>query len=388
MNERTLHRLFQSIVLTSLPLVACGSSDGGDIDGSGGTSTAGSSSSKGGSTAKGGSSSGGSSNGGTESAGSSAGGSTSGGAAGSGTGGTTTAGSGGTEGGSGGTGGGLTCTGNVGDCFTLKQSTVARSCMDDPTLAPTSDQCNAFCGTTGDPLAGGCIVASYDEESIVIDCYPCAAVGRRPAGFSGGGCGERTLGGELANIALLEAVSVQAFGGLRRELAALGAPRTLLRGLSRARRDEVRHARRTRALARRFGGQVRKTPALTAPARSLEAIALENMVEGCVRETFGALVAHYQSSHARDSELRGALARIARDETRHAALSWELHAWLERRLDRSARARVEQARRDAAERLYAELATPAADDPENLAGFPAPDTARSLFRQACPALWA
>jgi hypothetical protein len=111
-------------------------------------------------------------------------------------------------------------------------------------------------------------------------------------------------------------------------------------------------------------------------------------VEGCVRETFGALVAHYQSSRARDPELRAALARIARDETRHAALSWALHAWLDRRLDRAARERVKAAKQAAAAQLYAELATPPADDPENLAGFPAPDTARALFGRAFPTLWA
>jgi hypothetical protein len=397
MNERTLRRLFRSIVLTSgtLPitagLVACGGSsenDDGFGNGSGasaGTTSSGGSSSSGGNTTGGSTSSGGSTTGGSSSSGGNAtGGSTS-------SGGSTSGGAGGSDGGSGGSGGttNATCMGPPSDCFNTTTVTLPRSCLADPAaVPPTSEECVTFCNSTSSGLYGGCALESYDEENIVITCYSCAAVGRRFAGFEGGACDERTLGAQLANMALLEAVSVHAFRDLRSELAGFGAPRGLLRGMSRAARDEVRHARRTRALARRFGAKLAPVPRPSAASRSLEDIARENAVEGCVRETFGALVAHYQSEHAKDPELRGALSRIARDETRHAALSWQLHAWLERRLDRAARQRVKQAQEAAARKLYAELATPGADDPENLAGFPAPETSRALFQKACPALWA
>lgn len=45
--------------------------------------------------------------------------------------------------------------------------------------------------------------------------------------------------------------------------------------------------------------------------------------------------------------------RIARDETRHAALAHDIDGWIRGRLDRAARARVEAARRDATEALLA-----------------------------------
>jgi hypothetical protein len=58
------------------------------------------------------------------------------------------------------------------------------------------------------------------------------------------------------------------------------------------------------------------------PARSLEELAVENAVEGCVRETYGALTAIWQARTAKDPSVAAAVRRIARDETRHAALSW------------------------------------------------------------------
>jgi hypothetical protein len=160
----------------------------------------------------------------------------------------------------------------------------------------------------------------------------------------------------LAQLAQLEAASVPAFARLRRELHAHGAPRSLLRATSRARRDEVRHARNMKALARRRGGAVPAATMESVPPRSLEAIAMENVVEGCVRETYGALLATWQSMHARDREVREAMKRIARDETRHASLAWRAHRWMNLRLDRAARARLVEARLATIAKLRMELA--------------------------------
>ena len=110
-----------------------------------------------------------------------------------------------------------------------------------------------------------------------------------------------------------------------------------------------------KAIARRCGAKVTPPTIEATPARSLESIAIENAVEGCVRETYGALLATWQSMHARDREVRDAMKRIAVDETRHAALAWRAHRWMERRLDRSARARIDDARRAAIAKLRQEL---------------------------------
>ncbi|MCY1008004.1 hypothetical protein OV079_21085 [Nannocystis pusilla] len=84
------------------------------------------------------------------------------------------------------------------------------------------------------------------------------------------------------------------------------------------------------------------SPALEVPTavRSLEALARENAVEGCVRETFGALVARYQASVAADEPLRRLFAAIAEDELDHAALAWDVATWLNGQLDEAARARA------------------------------------------------
>jgi hypothetical protein len=75
-------------------------------------------------------------------------------------------------------------------------------------------------------------------------------------------------------------------------------------------------------LARRAGGHVPGVQVQALHVRSLEEMALENVVEGCVRETFGAVVAMIQAERAGDARVRRAMRRIARDETRHAELSW------------------------------------------------------------------
>lgn len=74
------------------------------------------------------------------------------------------------------------------------------------------------------------------------------------------------------------------------------------------------------------------------------------------------MIATWQAVAARDPEIRAAMARIARDETRHAALAFEVDAWLRKRLDPSVRARVAEARRDA----FAELANGSTDVPTAL----------------------
>ncbi len=61
--------------------------------------------------------------------------------------------------------------------------------------------------------------------------------------------------------------------------------------------------------------------------RSLEALAVENAVEGCVRETMGALFAMHQAASAADPHVRATMVSIAPDETRHAALGWAVAEW-------------------------------------------------------------
>jgi len=176
--------------------------------------------------------------------------------------------------------------------------------------------------------------------------------GRRPAGLLASDSASGTpLQVHFAEMARLEAASVAAFRQMRRELVAHRAPKRLVRAAERAARDEIQHARMTRALARRHGAVPTDPEVAPCGVRSPLDIAIENAVEGCVREAFGALVACWQAQTASDPVLRAAMKRIARDETRHAALAFEVDAWVRGRLSASERARVDASKHEALDAL-------------------------------------
>jgi hypothetical protein len=187
-------------------------------------------------------------------------------------------------------------------------------------------------------------------------CQP--GVGRRPSGLARARVKRQrdAVGTTLAEMAHLEAASVHAFRRLEAELTALGAPGSLVATARRSARDEVRHARVTSQLARRRGCAPSRVVVSPAPQRrSLDDFAVENAVEGCVRESFGALVATHQAEHARDPGVKRAMRTIARDETRHAALAWAVARWLAPQLDARGRARVRRSIARAVESLRCEI---------------------------------
>ncbi|MEW6430225.1 MAG: ferritin-like domain-containing protein [Myxococcota bacterium] len=201
---------------------------------------------------------------------------------------------------------------------------------------------------------------------------PNCAIGRRPLGLASNGrtaC-DGALGRHFAIAAHLEAASVHAFERLRAELALHGAGDALEGAAVLSAVEEVQHAHVTARLAERFGAAVEPPRVMPKPLRSLLEVALDNAVEGCVRETYGALVAHHQAAHAADAEIREVMTRIAGDETRHAELSWDIAAWAQTRLSPSERAQVRQAQREAVAKLRAELSVPVDPALVETAGLP------------------
>jgi len=392
MNEHQLGRLLRRWVLLSapLPLAVLGAACGGttfDSEGSGGTTAHGGTDAAG--TASGGSRAGAGTGGSVGVAG--AGGTTSlGGAGGTislgGAGGISLGGAAGSIGIAG--AGGGTCKGTAMDVSCAPyQNTIPRSCIGNAApVAGTAlpvETCGAICSSNF-----GCTVSSVTDSTATVQCQPGCVVGRRPAGLGGPGtCDTRAAGSYFADIAHLEAASVTAFRVLRDELRLHGAPKKLVRAAARAARDEIRHARATGALARRFGAQPRVPVIAAVNPRSLEAIAVENAVEGCVRETYGALLATRQAELATDLVVRAAMMRIARDETRHASLSWQVGCWLETRLAPAAKRNVARAKLAAA----AELVGALANEPEvsfaALAGLPSAAEATRLATQMQRELW-
>ncbi|MDP3212871.1 MAG: ferritin-like domain-containing protein [Deltaproteobacteria bacterium] len=217
---------------------------------------------------------------------------------------------------------------------------------------PTLEECFRLC--SGTPAAGqvyGCALRRDGTGDTIVDCdidyNNChESSGRRPRGLRPASPVDRVgpIGAWLAESARLEAASVHAFRILRDELAAHGAPVALRRAAMRAAHDEVRHARRLTGLARRRGAVPARAVVADVGVRPLEVLAAENAAEGCVRETYGALVAAWQAQAAGDPVVRAVMRGVARDEARHAALAWRVAAWADNRLDRGARVRVTAAR--------------------------------------------
>jgi hypothetical protein len=246
---------------------------------------------------------------------------------------------------------------------------------------PSKEQCDRTCGSNHVSCRG--VGVGTGDGGVVpgIECTrraECGA-GRRPAGLMAvrdEAWPRDDAACWLASAAHLEEASVHAFSRLRHELAAHRAPRRLLRAASRAARDERRHARTMRALVRRRGARAPAVEVAMHLPRSLLALAIENAIEGCVRETWSALLAHHQARHARDPLVRAAMARIAVDETRHAALAWSIDRHLCRRFDRTTRAHLEALRSREARAVMAALEGGRPRD--EALGLPGPEMATAL----------
>jgi hypothetical protein len=241
--------------------------------------------------------------------------------------------------------------------------------------------CANLCGQLGQ----GCVLFTF-AGSPTVRCGGGGCTGRRPQNLT-----ERRLAflsptaEYFSNAAHLEAASVDAFRILHDELVAHGAPQALCRAALRAARDEVRHAAIVGRLALRFGGNVEAPVVSRGGLRDLFALALENAVEGCVRETWGALQAAWQARWAESAHVRAAYRSIARDEAMHALLGWQVAEWAESKLTRAQRTAVRRAR----ERAFEELLEVLSGEPPEIivvdAGVPrareAALLARALFRE-------
>ncbi len=200
------------------------------------------------------------------------------------------------------------------------------------------------CATVRRPFLVGADLRSSDvaeRGDWVLDLPPAEIAHARTAEF---------LAQSWLKDALEEHASIAAFARFTMQLLSVGAPPELVLQAQRAAMDEVQHARACFALAQRYGAG-RVGPAPLDVADSLGAASLTDIValcvaEGCVGETLGALVAAEQLSRATDPDVQRILTRIAKDEARHAELSWKFLAWALRdgdpELTRTARQALEQ----------------------------------------------
>jgi hypothetical protein len=269
--------------------------------------------------------------------------------------------------------------------------------------APTANpQCTDYC--TGS-MANNCEVvctsgttvitaglpwtdSTDGSNPVVVQCNYVFGTGRRPAGLAAPEARPARFAGELlASQAYLERASVDAFLELAEQVAAHGAPARLVERLRRAASEEVEHARVVGELARARGCEPPPVDVTPAGPRSLLAIALENAREGCVRETWGAAVAVAQGERAGDGDVREAMLRIARDELGHAALSWDLAAWLETRLSAQETRAVAEERARAVTELEGEIEQALPLAWTAALGVPSREEARAIFAGMREAVW-
>ncbi len=160
------------------------------------------------------------------------------------------------------------------------------------------------------------------------------------------------VGRNLAAMAYLEASSVIAFEQLAAWLQGRRAPAELVERCLAAAEDERHHARWLTQLATERGANV-PVPmnSIIANEPSVLEVALHNAVEGCVHESFAALMAGMRAKRAGELQLRHVFARLSEDETRHGQLAWDLHDWLIEHLEPADARMVEQRRQEALDRL-------------------------------------
>lgn len=219
------------------------------------------------------------------------------------------------------------------------------------------------------------------HKDVRRDNQACVVSGRRPQALTMPLADDGSAGSLFSRMAYLERASVTAFAIMHDELRALGAPDGLLARVERARTDEVRHARVMSRWAEKHGHEDALPHVESAPGRTSFDIARENAVEGCVRELFGALVVRFQAARVNDPALRDELASIADDEAAHAALAFDVAAWLEPKLPTDAQASVGAAVNQAFRQLEAELAEPA-EDQRVRGGMPSLEESYTLLQQA------
>lgn len=227
----------------------------------------------------------------------------------------------------------------------------------------SSLNCRRFCGDPPPANYGwqvDCAV-SYDGDAGTARTLTCTwhdnpskcISGRPPRGLlaSRGSLSTSPLARHFANMAHLETASVVAFEDLGRWLEYYDAPKRLRARCASAANDERRHARLTRAEARRLGATIPRVRTKPVAVPTLTELAIDNAEHGMVGETWAAVELLYATEHTPSASYANMFRSIAEDETEHAALSFTLHEWLCTKINADDRHLVEEAQTQALDKL-------------------------------------
>lgn len=271
------------------------------------------------------------------------------------------------------------CPGGGGCRYSKMTVTVAESELPDGGATTCQEAC-AGRGPEGyDLISCGPSIA---DGGVAIQCVfeGISSCGRYPIKpvpvASGSSTGSRWLG----RAAYVEAASAWSFSRLAVSLSHHRAPPKLIQEAQRAARDERRHARLTGEAAHRFGGTPPPFAASSPRCLELDMLALENAVDGCLVETWGAHQCAWQAQASREPNLRRMFASIAEDERRHAAFAQDLQSWLDGRLTSKSKRLVRELQHEAFVALRSGLDVP---QPKSLLPLGLPDRkeAKALFGQ-------
>jgi hypothetical protein len=126
--------------------------------------------------------------------------------------------------------------------------------------------------------------------------------------------------------------SIAAFARFTLHLLALGAPPELIRDAQTAMGDETEHARLAFGLASAFAGEpTGPGPLPIDSARGgfdIDVFVATLVREGCIGETVSAIEARDALEHVTDPAVIAVLESLACHELRHAALAWQVLAWI------------------------------------------------------------
>ena len=252
------------------------------------------------------------------------------------------------------------------------------------------------CKDNTDSKGTRAIICKFDVKKS------CAVAGRRPAGLL-----EREVTAEFpvqevdtvqpsefeqagaffAELAYLEKAAVTAFVYLAMELEHYGAPDELIQLAKQGVKEELEHVELMKMLAKIYGAEPQKVAVEPFRLRPLVEIAEENAREGCIRETFGALLAMWQARHAEEEAVRRVMERISYEESLHGALSWKIDEWIQSKLTSDEKKRCQQAHQEALTIIQQELQQEQNPALIRYCGFPNREQSNLLYQQLKAELW-
>ena len=242
-----------------------------------------------------------------------------------------------------------------------------------------------------------------DKQNKMYQCdyairkKACPVAGRRPAGLQSEeslGQSDQTVakniteealqevGSFLAELAYLEEAAVTAFEYLTKELEYHNAPEELIALSKRAIEEEVEHANLMKMLAQSYGFAPVEVKVEPFKIRTLAEMAYDNVKEGCIRETYGALMAFWQSKTAQDEAVQAVMGRIAWEESEHAALSWAIDEWIRPQLTEQEQQTCAKLFEESMKGLEKELQFEPSQIMVQHVGYPTLEAANALYNEA------